>query len=214
MSVTIPEVTARESAPNSTWRCAVETATAGTFAPIGGLNSFARTPNTTTADGSDFNDGRYGRDVPVQKKVTVSLTVLRRNDGTAYDAGQEVLRQAADEDELVRVRYWDTAFPGAESYEADAYVQWTPTGGSGTALQAVNVVLNVQGPDREVAAPGTTAPVWAATTSYDLYDDVSLSTGQTLEATTAGTSGAAEPTAPAAVGGTVVDGSVTWTRRS
>jgi hypothetical protein len=37
-------------------------------------------------------------------------------------------------------------------------------------------------------------------------------TGGELTATTAGTTAATVPTAPGAVGGTVVDGSVTWTR--
>lgn len=57
-------------------------------------------------------------------------------------------------------------------------------------------------------------PLWAASTAYSLGDFVTLSTGETLEATTAGTSGTAEPVAPSTVGGTVVDGGVTWTRRT
>lgn len=57
-------------------------------------------------------------------------------------------------------------------------------------------------------------PAWTASTAYALGAMVSLSTGETLEATTAGTSGTTEPAAPASVGGTVVDGGVTWTRRS
>ncbi|WP_131104025.1 phage tail tube protein [Ornithinimicrobium sufpigmenti] len=156
MSVTIPEITAREASPNSTWRLAVKGAEEGSRIPVAGLNSFARTRPTTTADNSDFNSGFYGSDVPVQAKITVTATVLRRNDGSAYDAGQEALRIASEQSDLIEVYYWDTAFPEAESYEAEAYVQWAPQGGVGTALQAVNITLNVQGADREVANP--TAP--------------------------------------------------------
>jgi hypothetical protein len=52
---------------------------------------------------------------------------------------------------------------------------------------------------------------WAATTVYAIGARVTVS-GGTLEATVAGTSGATVPTNPATVGGTVVDGTVTWKR--
>lgn len=52
---------------------------------------------------------------------------------------------------------------------------------------------------------------WAATTAYGLGERVSLSGGEILAATVAGTSGADEPAAPG-VGDTVVDGTVTWTQ--
>lgn len=54
---------------------------------------------------------------------------------------------------------------------------------------------------------------WAATTSYAVGDRVTLTGGEVLRATVAGTSGSTEPTAPA-IGATVVDGSVTWERES
>ncbi|WP_457100824.1 hypothetical protein [Microbacterium sp. P5_E9] len=54
-------------------------------------------------------------------------------------------------------------------------------------------------------------PVWTKSTHYDVGDVVQLSTGQFLTATTAGTSGTTEPVAPA-IGGTVKDGDVLWTR--
>lgn len=57
---------------------------------------------------------------------------------------------------------------------------------------------------------GTTAPAWAATTAYSIGDTVTLSDGSILQATIAGTSGSTEPTAPAATGDTVTDGTVTW----
>lgn len=56
------------------------------------------------------------------------------------------------------------------------------------------------------------APSWAATTAYLGGARVKLAGGQRLEASVAGTSGASAPTAPASVGGTVVDGTVTWVR--
>lgn len=60
--------------------------------------------------------------------------------------------------------------------------------------------------------PTYVAPdAWEATTPYALNDKVLLSTGEVLQASTAGTSSSTEPVAPA-VGATVADGSVTWTR--
>lgn len=57
-------------------------------------------------------------------------------------------------------------------------------------------------------------PLWTANTAYVQAANVRLSTGGgvILSANNAGTSGATEPLAPAAVGGTVVDGGITWTR--
>lgn len=63
--------------------------------------------------------------------------------------------------------------------------------------------------------PALDAPVaaWEATTAYALNDRVTLTGGAVLQATTAGTSGTTAPTPPA-VGATVTDGTVTWTRQS
>lgn len=60
----------------------------------------------------------------------------------------------------------------------------------------------------------TPPPAWTASTAYALNDQVTLTGGEVLKATVAGTSGTTEPAAPASVGGTVVDGGVTWERIS
>lgn len=57
-----------------------------------------------------------------------------------------------------------------------------------------------------------TVGTWAATTAYTLGTAVELAGGQEIVVTTAGTSGASAPTAPGSIGGTVTDGTVTWTR--
>lgn len=56
------------------------------------------------------------------------------------------------------------------------------------------------------------ATVWAASTDYALNDRVTLSTGELLQVTVAGTSTTTEPAAPTVVGRTVSDGTVTWQR--
>lgn len=56
-------------------------------------------------------------------------------------------------------------------------------------------------------------PAWQATHAYVLNDLVSV-TGGILKCTTAGTSGSSAPTLPGSVGGTVTDGTATWTRQS
>jgi hypothetical protein len=78
--------------------------------------------------------------------------------------------------------------------------------------------LLVQGDTRDLAGLSyvngvdQTAVQWTATTAYVL-DDIRLATSATglmFRCTVAGTSGAAEPLWPTAIGGTVVDGTATW----
>ena len=64
-----------------------------------------------------------------------------------------------------------------------------------------------------IAGGSRTYSDWAATTAYSLADRRVPTTknGFFYEVTTAGTSGGTEPTWPVSVGGTVSDGTVTWT---
>ena len=54
---------------------------------------------------------------------------------------------------------------------------------------------------------------WLATTAYSLLDEAkpTVDNGYWYECTAAGTSASTEPTWPTVIGGTVVDGTVTWT---
>jgi hypothetical protein len=86
-----------------------------------------------------------------------------------------------------------------------------------TALQSADMVNDmVAGANAKASrvAPCLIAPTtaWDASTAYALDDTVKLTGGEALKVTTAGTSGTLEPTAPANLGDTVTDGTVTWAR--
>ena len=81
---------------------------------------------------------------------------------------------------------------------------------SNGVIPAVNGVPGIMEIFKTGLAPA--APAWKATEAYALNDRASLASGAILRASTAGTSGAAAPTAPATIGGTVTDGTVVWTR--
>lgn len=83
----------------------------------------------------------------------------------------------------------------------EVYSTATPSGGTATFVHNYDT--------GKTSAPKT----WTATTAYALGDYV-IRTDKVLECTTAGTSGASAPAAPGAVGGTVTDGTVIWTRRT
>lgn len=60
------------------------------------------------------------------------------------------------------------------------------------------------------------ATLWAATTAYVIGDKINATTDTevfTFECTVAGTTNGSEPSYPAVAGGTVVDGTVTWTAK-
>lgn len=62
--------------------------------------------------------------------------------------------------------------------------------------------------------PDPTATAWAATHAYTVGDQVRLNADEFVEVAVAGTSAGAAPTVPAALAGTVTDGTVTWKRIS
>ncbi len=97
--------------------------------------------------------------------------------------------------------YTATALPTSGVYVAgDTIRNSAPTPGG-----VVEWVITTPG--------GMHSGVWAASTAYALGTFVRTAAGRILEVTTAGTSGASEPTVPA-FGATVTDGSVVWTYRA
>lgn len=89
-------------------------------------------------------------------------------------------------------------------------------------------LLGLQFGDTAYTPPATfwvglvSASTWLATTAYTVgnlvvpttFNSLSGSVGRIFKCTTAGTSGSTQPTWPTTAGGTVTDGSVTWTEVS
>lgn len=95
-----------------------------------------------------------------------------------------------------------------DDYLGRSLVNATP----GTSQAVDTLGRNVQTGDLDYLGRNLTDKPWAASTATSVGTLVYLSGGQELTCTTAGTTGATAPTAPGSVGGTVTDGSVTWTR--
>jgi hypothetical protein len=83
----------------------------------------------------------------------------------------------------------------------------------GTTQAKDHLGRDVIAADKDFLGRGLTNPPWTLTTTYPVGARVYVA-GGTLVATaiTTGISGGTAPTAPGAVGGTVVVGGVTWTR--
>ncbi len=92
--------------------------------------------------------------------------------------------------------------------------RWLTNGTPGSTQATDAVGRSVVASDKDFLGRSltfTNPSTWAATTSQTLGTYRRLSGGAILKATTGGTTGGSEPTAPA-VNATRTDGSVVWTR--
>lgn len=109
----------------------------------------------------------------------------------------------------------------ANSSNGTLSITYNVNGVTNTASATVNSAAPINGSScqaftdaqKDVLADlGGIAPAWAEDTAYVQGDQVILTTGEVLAATNSGTSGASEPEAPPAVGGTVNDNGIIWER--
>lgn len=148
---------------NKTWRLDVDldtTGYTGNWAQVKGLNNLAPALENSVEDATDYDDDMWGSDAVTGRKWRLTGSALRKLYASAYDAGQEALRAAADALSLVHVRWYERQGGGdGEAYEGYALVQWEPQGGSPTGLSQVNITLLGQGARTVIANPAVTAAV-------------------------------------------------------
>lgn len=83
---------------------------------------------------------------------------------------------------------------------------------STNSLQITSAAASAQGQYTDVQHISYIGQAWVASTAAFVAGDLCLIGGNLHLCTTAGTTGSAAPASASAVGGTVVDGTVTWTR--
>lgn len=146
---------------NTTWRLDIDTSNTETpnWIQVRALNAFQPAVNSTVQDASDYDSDGWGSDAVTQRKWQLVGTALRKYaEGGAYDPGQERLRTAADNLDLVHVRWYERQGGGnGEAYEGFGLVQWAPQGGDPTGLNAVQVTILGQGPRTPITNPAKTS---------------------------------------------------------
>lgn len=146
---------------NTAWRVDVNTSATETpdWTQVRAANNISPAVNGTVQDATDYDSEGWGSDAVTLRKWQIGLGLLRKqNAAGAYDPGQEALRTAADDLELVHVRWYDRSSATGEAYEGYALVQWAPAGGDATGLQTVNATLLGQGARTPIANPTPATP--------------------------------------------------------
>jgi hypothetical protein len=126
-----------------------------------GVSDFKAGKEPSLQEDSDFDSGgwksstvsalAWSLELKLERKVTVA-------DPTAYDPGQEILREASDNmgvTNTVEVRWYEVtdAGPAVEAYQGYAAVSWNPDGGNMEALDTVSVTLTGQGARNVITHP-------------------------------------------------------------
>lgn len=191
----------------------------GDFKKLFGMRTVSAPLDSDMIDITTYDDGKFKSQMPGDISWSVTATVLlalyKQGAGVAQDPALVKLRSAHQNQELVHVRWYRRNAQIDNGYEGYGYCKYTENGGPKQDPTEVQVEITGAGERFEIENPFNATPptpaAWAASTDY-AYGDVVTVAGGTLRATEDGTSGATEPTAPATVGGTVVDSTVEWTR--
>jgi len=134
---------------------------APTWTAVNGITEFKAGVEHTLQDDADFDSEGYKSSTAtaiawsIEAKVARKVTVA---DQTAYDPGQELLREASDKlgaGNTVEVRWYEMEDEGPreEAYRGYAAVAWAPEGGAMDALEIVSVTLTGQGKRSAIQHP-------------------------------------------------------------
>lgn len=155
---------------NRMWYVDVDTSTSSspTWTPVQGVMELQTAREPHLEEDSDFDSAGFQSQTKTAEQWSLVTKLARKvtaDSATAYDPGQEALRQHAlgkmGPANSVHVRWYEMEpdGPREEAYEGNAAVGWSPDGGAMTALSTVTCTLTGQGEAEEIAHPdgGTAA---------------------------------------------------------
>jgi len=138
---------------------------APTWTAVNGMTDFKPVVEHTLQDDADFDSEGYKSSTATAVAWSLETKLARKvtvADPQAYDAGQEILREASDElgpSNTVEVRWYEMEEDGPreEAYQGYAAVSWSPDGGAMDALETVSVKLTGQGKRTAITHPDPTS---------------------------------------------------------
>ncbi|WP_313816346.1 phage tail tube protein [Citricoccus sp.] len=165
-------------------------------------------------DDGEYDGTFWGSQIATGISWTAEGTMKVPRASLPADPGQAILKAASREiaeDGLVHVRFRKRNAVPATGDEGIADVSYVEAGGPKTDLTTAELTLTGRGKLVAFAAADSAA-LWEAAKTYQAGEMAVLSTGESLRAQNGGLSGVDEPDAPLAIGGIVVDGTVSWER--
>ncbi len=139
---------------------------AGTYASpvwthVLGITELKPALEPTLQDDSDMDSEGYKSQTVTALAWAIEAKLIRKvtaADAEAYDAGQEILREAAEGMGVankVDVRWFEMEDEGPreEAYRGYAAVSWSPDGGTMDALDSVSVTLTGKGKRTAITHP-------------------------------------------------------------
>lgn len=189
------------------------------FKKLYGMKSLEFPFDSDMIDITTYDDGKFKSEMPGDTSwgltATVLLALYKQGASKVEDPALVALKEAHEEQQTIRVRWYRRNDAIGYGYEGFAYAKVAEQGGPKSQPTEATVTLSGVGERYKIVSPFVAAPptpaAWTADTEYQ-FGDLATVAGGTLRVTEDGTSGATPPTAPATVGGTVIDGTVEWTR--
>lgn len=147
------------------WFLDVSTDEGTTWIGVFGMTEFKPGIEGSMQDDSDFDGEGWLSEVNSANRWKNEGKVRRgtlASDSTAYDPGQEVLREAGAQTGVANVvlcRWYEMEpeGPRVEAYQGNAAVSWSPDGGNVEALDIVSFTLSGRGKREAIPHPDSGA---------------------------------------------------------
>lgn len=129
------------------WTFEVEDPTAGTFVPVGGVETFEFSGSKTDEDTTDFNSGGWAEHIPTLRSRTLTVNGFRLEDESTgeRDPGQELIDELANKTGEEGLGNFKLTSPGGTLYEFKGSVEPASFGGGHTNVTSWGATITVSG---------------------------------------------------------------------